>query len=385
MIVNAAILSIAAGAVHVAASNSHLDVGALGVLLGVTGVAQLALGVVILIAPSTRGLQIVAVVNGLAVLAWALSRTVGLPLPGEAGELQHVGVQDVTDALLGAGATAFAVAALRRPSRDGSLSTWVTATVAIGLTLIGIFTPHHHSHSDQSVPIAEAGQVSERLPNEEAMALLALSARSPLPGSSDHSHGSGGGHGGGFKEPPPLVPLDDAEQAEFEQQWAQAIGAAQTLSTLEAAQAAGYRQASTETPGLGSHWVKWSLVDEPFDPAKPSMLLFKELRYGQPPDLVGFSYWVASAAEPEGFAGPNDKWHAHHGMCFIDGWLRSENLELRDECSDTWIDGSDLWMLHAWPVPGSGNRWGPFADMNPELCATPRQTPDILKCDPNQL
>jgi hypothetical protein len=105
---------------------------------------------------------------------------------------------------------------------------------------------------------------------------------------------------------------------------------------------------------------------------------------GEPPELVGFSYWVASAAEPNGFAGPNDKWHAHQGMCFIDSWLRSENVEVRNDCADTWIDGSDLWMLHAWPVPGSTNRWGPFADMNPSLCGAPPNTPDILKCNPDE-
>ncbi len=359
-----------------------MDIGPLGVLLGLTGVAQLTLGVLILIAPNARGLQIVAVVHGLAVLAWGLSRTVGLPLPGEVGEVQSLGMQDVMAAVLGSGAAAFAFAALKQPIRERSLSLWVTATVAAGLTLIGVFFPHHHAHPDQAVPVAEAGQVSDRLPNDEATALLALSARSPLPGSSDHSHGSVGGHGRGFEEPLPLDPLDDAERAEFEQQWAEASSAAQALSTLEAAEAAGYRQASTDAPGLGAHWVKWSLVDKPFDPVKPSMLLFKERRYGEPPELVGFSYLVASAAEPEGFAGPNDKWHAHHGMCFIDGWLRSENLEVRGDCADTWIDGSDLWMLHAWLVPGSTNRRGPFADMNPSLCGTPPNTPDILKCNP---
>ena len=35
--------------------------------------------------------------------------------------------------------------------------------------------------------------------------------------------------------------------------------------TQEAA-AAGYVVASTVAPGVGVHWVKWSLIDEPFDP-----------------------------------------------------------------------------------------------------------------------
>ncbi len=112
------------------------------------------------------------------------------------------------------------------------------------------------------------------------------------------------------------------------------------------------------------------------------MLLFYEFTNGKPPQLAGFSYWVASAEVPEGFAGPNDAWHVHTGMCFIDGWLRFQNVKQRDDCVDTWIDGSDLWMLHAWPVPGLENRWGQFADMNPDMCMRRPNTPDILSCNP---
>jgi hypothetical protein len=187
----------------------------------------------------------------------------------------------------------------------------------------------------------------------------------------------------GFAEPPPPEPLSGETLASFEQEWAQAVGAAEEIATLERAVALGYAQASTEALGLGSHWVKWSLVDKPFDPARPSMLLFEDMRHGQPPELVGFSYWVASPHEPEGFAGPNDRWHSHHGLCFVDGWLRSEDIEKREDCSDTWIDGSDLWMLHAWPVARWDNSWGLFADINRALCGRKPLTPDIVTCDPD--
>ena len=48
--------------------------------------------------------------------------------------------------------------------------------------------------------------------------------------------------------------------------------------------------------GVGTHWIKWSLVGRPFDPAAPSMLLFDGMP-GRPIRLVGFSYWVESARE----------------------------------------------------------------------------------------
>jgi hypothetical protein len=251
-----------------------------------------------------------------------------------------------------------------------------------GLTLVAITTSHEHGVLDQSVPIMEAGRLSARLPLQEAIALLGLAARAPLPGSTGHSHTHGGSHGAGV-EPAPIQTLEGAQLEAFEQEWAEAVTAAESLATLEEAVAAGYAQASTEALGVGAHWVKWSLVDRGFDPGRPSMLLFASRQYGRPPQLVGFSYVIASATEPEGFAGPNDVWHQHHGMCFIDGWLRSEDVERREDSADTWIDGSDLWMLHAWPVPGMENRDGQFAAIHPSLCGRKPLMPDILSCDPS--
>ncbi len=355
----------------------------LGTLLAVAGVAQLAWGLVVLVIPSYPVILAGVIVNGTAVLAWTMSRTIGLPLSGVAGEVQSWGVQDVTAAALGLGALVLAVGSVTGRSLNGeTMNALVTTTAALGLTLFGILSTHHHDVADQSVPVLEAGVLSERLPRDEAIALLGLAARPPMAGAVGHSHDHGGGHGIGFQAPPPPQPLTGGESVRFDEQWAAAVSASEQLLTVEQATAAGYREAGTEVPGVGSHWVKWSLVDKPFDPAQPSMLLFYNTTDGEPPQLVGFSYWVASAEVPEGFAGPNDPWHVHTGMCFIDGWLRFQNVAQRSECSDTWIDGSDLWMLHAWPVPDSPNRWGDFADMNPALCRKRPNTPDILSCNP---
>jgi hypothetical protein len=381
--ISAAAFSIAAGAVHAAAAGAHGRVGLLGPLIGLTAVAQLTWGLFILVKPTYWGMLAGVAINGVALLAWATSRTIGLPLAGSAGEVQPVGVQDVVAAGLALAAIVLALGSIsQRSVNSATFNATATTTVAVSLALIGILMPHDHGAANQSVPILEAGQLSTRLPQDEAIALLGLSARPPLSGAQGHSHDHGGGHGIGFQEPPPPKPLSATEQTSLDQQWAAAVAASQNLMTVEQATAAGYRQAGTEVPGVGSHWVKWSLVDKPFDPAQPSMLLFYEFTNGKPPQLAGFSYWVASAEVPKGFAGPNDSWHVHTGMCFIDGWLRFQNVVQRGECADTWIDGSDLWMLHAWPVPGLENRWGQFADMNPDMCMRRPNTPDILSCNP---
>ena len=108
------------------------------------------------------------------------------------------------------------------------------------------------------------------------------------------------------------------------------------------------------------------------------MLLFDERR--QPAVLVGYSYWLQSPTEPEGFAGYNDHWHQHTGLCVVNGWVDREEASSPTACAGTYLAGGDLWMLHAWVVPGYRNRNGRFANTNMALCPSKYGTPDILRC-----
>lgn len=200
-----------------------------------------------------------------------------------------------------------------------------------------------------------------RLPREEAvaLALLARARSAPVPEGEGHDHGddhSSHEHA-----------MTPEEQETFSAQWAAATEAVERYATLEKAEAAGYVRASGNSDGAGSHWVKWSLVDRPFDPANPSMLLFEELVRGEELELIAYSYWVTSDETPEGFSGAEDSWHQHLGVCFDSGWIKDENM-LREDCAGDWVNGSDLWMLHAWVVPGLENDLGRFANVNPLLC-----------------
>jgi hypothetical protein len=97
--------------------------------------------------------------------------------------------------------------------------------------------------------------------------------------------------------------------------------------------------------------------------------------------LVGFSYWVQSASAPGGFAGPNDHWHTHAGLYVVNGWVERQNVANPVLCPGSWPQGDDLWMLHAWVVPGFTNRWGRFAQTNPRLC--PTRAGDLASCAPD--
>lgn len=174
---------------------------------------------------------------------------------------------------------------------------------------------------------------------------------------------------------------DPATAVALEAEWAAAVEAAAALATPEDAEAAGYQRSSAELPGVGAHYVRWDLVDEPFDPARPSMLLYDESTV-RPDRLAGFSYWVRSVGSPpEGFAGAADQWHMHHGLCFDDGLLVDEEVAEPADCDGEWLAGTDLWMGHAWVNPDVSNPWGRFAPRNPAVCpASSEPVADFNRC-----
>ena len=246
------------------------------------------------------------------------------------------------------------------------------AVLVVSLVWIAAGPGFGHGHDDVAGALeltdgtrlsssAAVGVDRSRLPESEALALatLAWSRSGSVDADGGHVHGESDSAAGD---------LSPSESTAVAAQLAIATEAASKLTTLEQAEAAGYVQASNVLPGVGAHLIKWSLVDQPFDLAAPSMLLFDEVRAGYGLELVGFSYWAVSGDAPEGFVGDSDVWHQHYGLCFENGWLAREGDPDRAACAGDWINGSDLWMLHAWLVPGLENDDGVFADVNELLC-----------------
>lgn len=263
--------------------------------------------------------------------------------------------------------------------RESAVGTrYVKATqVLVGtsiIALVGVFGwivagpgldgGHHHSFDIVDSEVL-AGRYTQ-IPPEEASALIELSLSRP--GSIDADlaghHGGHSHHG----ENTQAGVMTSEEAGRLDDQLARAADAAMDLRTVEQATAAGFSPSAPRAEGVGVHWTKWSWVDEPFDPEKPSQLLFEEVTFGAGPELVGLSYWVYSDHEPEGFAGSDDVWHQHLGLCFEDGIAVNEKVPDRTGCAGDWINGKDLWMLHVWVVPGMENRLGVFANINPRFC-----------------
>jgi hypothetical protein len=185
------------------------------------------------------------------------------------------------------------------------------------------------------------------------------------------------GHGAAGAQPP--IDAQGGTKTTLARELRAAAGVACRLRTTEDAERAGYVMSASFTEGVGTHFTNWGLVDAPFDPTRPAMLL-----YGPRLDttqLVGFSYWVRTDDPngPAGFAGAADHWHRHFGMCFDrSGVLQSEDVRSPRLCSGIYLNGADMWMLHAWIVPGAANVWGTFAPLNPQQCR--RSVADIARC-----
>jgi hypothetical protein len=220
-----------------------------------------------------------------------------------------------------------------------------------------------HGGGDEHAHAAVDGEEVDlsRLPRDEGLALstLAWSRSSSLAEGDAHEHGG---------ETVDVDELTSDERDDLAAQFEAAAAVVARYETVEQALADGYTASSPRVDGIGYHYTKWTLVDRPFDPAIPSQLLYEEVTFGNGLELVGLSYWIASEHPPEGFAGDADGWHRHLGACFVNGYITDENVPDRDSCAGDWINGSDLWMVHAWVVPGMENDLGVFQTANRRIC-----------------
>jgi len=179
----------------------------------------------------------------------------------------------------------------------------------------------------------------------------------------------------------PLVALPAATRAELIRQLALTMEVIKRLPTVKAAESAGYHRAGPFIPGLGTHYVggrmnrTGTLTDD--DILRPSTIVY----HGTTPDspIAGFMYMSiamgTTGKEPVGFAGPNDHWHYHTGVCIkpgangaiealgFDGSITAVTCK---EKGGNWVAATQ-YLLHVWTVPAYTNPLGVFAHANPAL------------------
>ena len=219
-----------------------------------------------------------------------------------------------------------------------------------------------------------AGSATGQSPCEKA---------SPTPASPGQVAGGGGGTdalktvadvekaGHSLRGKIAPVPLTKAERRALEAQMAAAKSVTRAYPTVKDAEAAGYSMSTPYVPCIGAHYTNISLVKN-FDAAHPSELLYA----GTSPDakILGLSYLVYHTnGPPPGFSGANDHWHQHNangGLCLKGSVVIAGEESTRQQCAA--MGGrktllTDIWMVHAWIVPGVACDWGVFSGECPEL------------------
>jgi hypothetical protein len=222
--------------------------------------------------------------------------------------------------------------------------------------------PHSHDATGAPVPVSGPPITVQTDANGNVTPGQALAAE--IVGNST---AAGGAHEHGVAVPE--QPLDQPTRQLLGQQLTSARQAALAFPTVADATKAGYQMVTPFVPLIGAHYINFGYVDGTFDLAHPEMLLYD----GTDPtsQIVGLSYFVASpSGAPDGFAGPNDHWHQHIGLCIKDRVVVGGETTSAAECArrgGTKIGLKNMWMVHAWVVPGWDSPQGVFSPEHPGL------------------
>ena len=380
---------VGAGAVHVAMAPSHAGESAIeGAGFLIAAWLQVGLAVAVLLKPSRAVLGAVVAVSAVSIGAWAISRTLGLPFGENRGHAESVTLVD--GVTVGMEVVAIVVAGvLASPTMRRFRSTGLAMASIVGvltLTSAVLATPEarDHSHAAHGDEAASHSHTDGDVPGSAAEA-------------DDHGHGAltdlNGREVQGVKaqdvahEMEPDVPLDPATRKELAGQLIAARDVALRYPTVADAQAAGYRLVGGGFgPGAGAHYIGGAMGG--FDPSQPPTLIYAGTNpTSEVVGLMYLGYGASSIDAPEGFAGPNDHWHRHSGVCLkgTETIFPVDASVTEAQCTDAGGSYMEIttWMVHAWVVPGWESPAGVFSHENPNLrCADGTYDTDELgRCE----
>ena len=382
-----------AAAIHFGLAPDHFGESRFhGAFFFLAGWAQLVFGLAVVLRPSRVVLRAGILLNGGIVLLWAVSRVAGMPFGDDPWVAEPVSVPDTLATVLEVVAVvgSYALLAGWLARRAVARTVAVAGGIVFALALVGLTTASvapalsgGHSHGADGTAggahtHANANGATGVAPHDHGTATGAVAAgiesgngTSPCEQAGVRVEGNSHGHSGPATQ---QVIADPATRALLGEQLATARDAALRYPTAADATAAGYRRITTYIPCIAAHYINTRFIDRTFDPTAPEMLLYD----GNGPDarIVGLSYYVSGVTiAPAGFAGPNDEWHQHIGLCVSVGGVVIGGTQLTaEECQDRGgikADGSTAWMVHAWVVPGWESAWGTFSGEHPELGRTP--------------
>jgi hypothetical protein len=186
------------------------------------------------------------------------------------------------------------------------------------------------------------------------------------------------------------APLSPSQCTTMSAQFDIARAYAQRWPTEGAAEADGWRMATTYIPGMGTHHIRGGItaamladptfdknnpilddagLDDVFDPTTPEVLQFDG--NGPTAKLVGFDYYVRTSTglPPAGFPGNNDWWHIHPKICFRSSDAAMVGFNTSDAACTSLlgvnVNMANYYMLHVWVLDDMTFEPDVFAGMMP--------------------
>ncbi len=352
----AAFASAGAGLVHAAAAGSHNDDAALAWLFAVTAVLQLGWAAIVLVRPWSAVVAVGIALNGACVVAWVLSRTVGLagPLAG----VEDVGVPDAIAAALAVIACVSALAVLLMGSRASTrldVPVLVVSTVAVlALVVPAMAAPHTHGdHDHEHADVAAASHDATAHEHDDTVAA-----------GSAHSHADASA----VDDSAPMISLADTRLSE-----AQRSRAISLLVSTRAAMLARFPdRASVEAAGyvwIGDgrraggyeHFVQQDYMTDglELDPDHIESIVLQRQADGT--ERVVTAMYILergkTMADVPEIAGSLTTWHDHQNLCW-DGNGKLAGIVVNGVCRPGGTFRATAPMMHVWLTDPP---CGPFA------------------------
>lgn len=333
------------GALHlVVAAGRGADWRGEGLALAVTGVAQVLLGIGVVVSDRPVLLWATTTLSTASAVAWLVTRTGGYPFGPFEGIAPDPSGLEIVILIAELGAATLAGAALLTHGR---------------------FLGPTGARFEVAAPLAV---VVAAIPGLAVSGWADAAAHSP---TSSHTHGTVGVTG------VPLSTLTPAERAALGDELVAVRDLALALPTLADARRAGWTTVGTvgAYAGLLAVPPDPAAPGEPFDLGAPLGLLYASGADGAPVVGVEYALWPDDGREPGGFTGGDDVWHLHTGTCRVElgasseAWIPLDEPQTGARCARVGgeLDPTTVWMLRVWVVPGWENPAGTFAHEHPAL------------------
>jgi hypothetical protein len=188
-----------------------------------------------------------------------------------------------------------------------------------------------------------------------------------LGGNMDHGEAGAGGLANDAYRGLTKGDLSDSDCSQLAGMFDQIIPGLRAFKTRGDAKKAGSVQAVQFVVGLGTHDSVPSYTRMGLPPGPPMFLQYDGSADSAP--LAGISWFTtgSNSGPPEGFPGKNDWWHTHTTLCYAtkDGSRQVVGNEISD--ADCQAKGGmnirlpNIFMSHAWIIPGYEDRYDVFA------------------------